>query len=102
MSRNHPKMGIFQDETYVVEVKAHPYYDQKYYWLDIQRHDLQPICSWPDLQRIKNELIGPEHEAIMIYPKESQLVDEANHYHLFVFRSEIDGLGVGFKYRKVK
>jgi hypothetical protein len=43
------------------------------------RHD------WRDFQRIKNELVGPEAEAVELFPAESRLVDTANHYHLWVF-----------------
>jgi len=103
--RNSPKLGTFEDDTYVVEVKAHPYgaaIHDEVYWLDVSRHDKQPVSSWSDLQRIKNTLIGKEHEAFMIYPPESRLVDQGNHYHLFVFRRPEKTLGFGFRYRKVK
>lgn len=39
---------------------------------------------WRDLQRIKTELFGPERVAIQVYPAESELVDKANMYHLWV------------------
>lgn len=58
--------------------------------LTIRRHDDKPIHSWPDLQRIKNELVGEERVAIEIYPPESELVDNANLYHLWA-------LPTGFK-----
>lgn len=53
--------------------------------LSIKRHDKEPIHDWRDLQDIKNELVGPENEAIEIYPAESRLVDMANQYHSWVF-----------------
>lgn len=43
------------------------------------RHD------WRDMQRIKTELLGPDWEAIELYPAESRVVDTANQYHLFCF-----------------
>lgn len=52
--------------------------------LSIKRRDKEVIHDWRDLQRIKNELIGPEHEAVELYPAESRLVDAANQYHLWV------------------
>jgi hypothetical protein len=55
--------------------------------LSIKDHDRSARHDWRDLQRIKNELVGPEFEAIEIYPAESRLVDTANQYHLFVFRT---------------
>ncbi|HBZ80934.1 MAG TPA: hypothetical protein DEP07_11175 [Brevibacillus sp.] len=39
---------------------------------------------WREKQRIKNELFGSEATAIEFFPKESELVDEANMYHLWV------------------
>jgi hypothetical protein len=39
---------------------------------------------WRDLQRIKNELVGEEREAVQVYPKTSDVTDVAPMYHLFV------------------
>lgn len=39
---------------------------------------------WAEKQRIKNEIFGREGQAIEVFPKESQLVDEANMYHIWV------------------
>ena len=52
--------------------------------LSIKRRDKQPCHDWRDLQAIKNQLVGPECEAVEIYPAESRLVDTANQYHLWV------------------
>jgi hypothetical protein len=41
------------------------------------RHD------WRDFMRIKNEILGPEFELAEIYPRESQVVDLSNQYHLW-------------------
>lgn len=54
------------------------------HWLAIKRRDKEPIRSWRDLQRIKNDIIGDEYEAVEIFPAESRLVDTSNQYHLFV------------------
>jgi hypothetical protein len=53
--------------------------------LSIKRLDKIAIHDWRDLQRLKNELLGPEIEAIEIYPAESRLVDTSNQYHLWAF-----------------
>jgi len=66
--------------------------------LSIRRQDRQPCRDWRDFQRIKNQLAGPEWEAVEIYPAESRLVDMANQYHLFCFPF---GLGIGFQQRLV-
>lgn len=52
--------------------------------LSIKRLDRDTIHDWRDLQRIKNELIGAEHEAVELYSAESRLVDTTNQYHLWV------------------
>lgn len=39
---------------------------------------------WCEKQRIKNELFGTERVAVEVFPPESQLVDEANMYHLWI------------------
>lgn len=43
----------------------------------------EPVHDWRDLQQIKNDLLGPEHEAVELYPAESRLIDTANQYHLW-------------------
>lgn len=55
------------------------------FWLSIKRIDMREIHDWRDLQRIKNELVGEEAEAVELYPAESRLVDTSNQYHLFAF-----------------
>lgn len=54
--------------------------------LSIKRRDREPVGveQFRHFQRIKNDLVGPECEAIEIYPAESRLVDTANQYHLWV------------------
>jgi len=51
--------------------------------LSIRRLDRAPARDWRDFQRIKNQLLGPECEAIELYPAESRLVDTATQYHLW-------------------
>ena len=60
-------------------------------YLSIKRIDRAPIHDWRDLQRIKTALIGPEHEAIELYPAESRLLDASNQYHLFAFTNPDGG-----------
>jgi len=77
---------VYMNNHYIVQVffkervKFGVYFD-KYF---IRRNDHKPIYSWQDMQRIKNELIGEENEAIQFFPKESELVDVANIYWMFV------------------
>lgn len=48
---------------------------------------------WRDLQRIKNELFGPERLAVQVYPADSRLIDQADMYHLFILPT---GTELGF------
>lgn len=63
--------------------------------LSIKRQDRHVVKDWRHLQAIKNEVCGPERTAIEIYPPESQLVDSANEYHLWVLPAEME-LPFGF------
>lgn len=64
-------------------------------WLSIKRRDRRQIHDWRDLQRIKNEIVGPQIEAVEIYPAEARLVDTSNQYHLWCF---LNGLILPFGY----
>ena len=68
-------------------------------WLSIKRKDKEPIHDWRDLQRIKNDICGPESEAMEIYPAESRLMDTSHQYQLFVFQHPIP---IGFRGRAVR
>jgi len=43
--------------------------------LSIKRNDREPIHDWRDLQAIKDELVGPYHEAAELYTARTRLVD---------------------------
>lgn len=52
--------------------------------LRIERRDGEPIArEWRLFQDIKNQLLGPECEALELYLAESRKVDAANMYHLY-------------------
>lgn len=44
---------------------------------------------WRDLHRIKNEICGPEMTAVQVMPPQSELVDEADMYHMWVLSSRL-------------
>jgi hypothetical protein len=58
--------------------------------------------DWRHFQAIKNQLCGEERLAVEIYPPESQLVDEANEYWLWVLpegaflSAATEYMGIGF------
>ena len=57
--------------------------------LSIKRHDREPISDWRVMQDIKTSLLGPDHEAMELYPAESRVVDLANQYHLWCILEEL-------------
>lgn len=72
--------------------------------LSIKRRDkrqIEPDSHWRDLQRIKNELVGREYEAVEIYPAESRKVDTSNQYHLWVVADRGFQFPWGFNQRMV-
>ncbi|PND30185.1 hypothetical protein C1I89_29910 [Achromobacter pulmonis] len=70
-------------------------------WLSIKRSDREAIHDWRELQAIKNQIVGDEHEGFEVYPAESRLVDSANQFHLWVFADPKVRLPVGFRAREV-
>lgn len=74
--------------------------DSGFTHLSLHNTQRSPVRDWRHLQRIKNELCGPEREAVEIFPAESRLLDVANEYHLWVFP---DGMRIplGFDYGRV-
>ncbi|MCK1400135.1 hypothetical protein IVB45_18615 [Bradyrhizobium sp. 4] len=52
--------------------------------LRIEGRDGQPVHrDWRLFQQVKNQLLGPECEALELYPADSRKVDEANLYHIY-------------------
>lgn len=50
----------------------------------VQRHDEGTGVTWSDLQRIKDEIVGSERVGLQVYPPQSELIDQANMYHVWV------------------
>ena len=63
--------------------------------LSIKRYDRAPIRNWRHFQQMKNEIAGPEIEALELFPRESRLADNANQYHLFCLPPNLE-IPVGF------
>lgn len=88
---------VYRNDTYQVAVS-----DAGDLWhLSIKRIDRECIHDWRDLQEIKNEIVGPYHEGMELYPSESRLVDMANQYHLWVFKDSAVRVPFGFGVRMV-
>lgn len=94
---------VYKNDKYMVIKKEIAGADGKMElcWLSIKRQDRESIHDWRELQQIKNELVGPEHEAVELYPAESRCVDAANQYHLWVVLDKAYRFPFGFKERMV-
>jgi hypothetical protein len=57
--------------------------------LSFKRRDRAAVRDWRHFQAIKNEVAGPEREALELFPAESNLVDAANEYHLWVLPEDL-------------
>lgn len=53
--------------------------------ISFKRHDQQWPNDWRDALRIKNEIAGPEVEAVELYPAMSRVVDTANQRFLWCY-----------------
>lgn len=69
--------------------------------LSIKRLDQTTLRDWRHLQRIKNEVVGPDCQGFEVFPPERYLVDNANQWHLWVFADPGFALPIGFAERLV-
>ena len=51
----------------------------------VHNHNRTPHVPWRHLQQIKNEVLGPDREAVQLFPAEDRLVDTANEYWIYVY-----------------
>ena len=58
--------------------------DTKWIHLSIKTHDKTAEHDWREFQQIKDELVGPEHEGIELYPATERVIDTANQFHIWV------------------
>lgn len=45
--------------------------------------------TWPEMQRIKDELLSPAHTGVEVYPPKEEIIDDADMYHLWVLPTDI-------------
>lgn len=72
---------VFQNSRYFVHRTPS---DEGGYTLSIRNIQNDARHDWREFQRIKNELCGPEREAIELYPAEHRLVDTSNQFYVYV------------------
>ena len=85
-------LEAYENDLYQVGVNFFPPFAH----LVIRRHDGRPCKEWLHFQQIKNEIIGPENEAMELFPAESRLVDSADEYHLWVHTDPTFRFPIGF------
>jgi len=101
LDREHAKCTLYVNDLYQVQVApCGP--DNRMLHICIRRRDGGMFKDWRHFQQIKNEVAGPEREAIELYPRESRLVDQANKWHLWVMPEGESMDGVGWQQRDVQ
>lgn len=106
MALDAASVQLWRNDLYQVEVREMRVMvgDEVHPWvhLNIRRVDGYPGRDWRHFQQIKNELVGPECEAVELYPAESRLVDSSNKYHLWACRQPGFRFPLGFPDRQVE
>jgi hypothetical protein len=81
-----PSVEIWMNDRYVVSVDRRD--DGSVLALSIRRQDRAYPRDWRHFQSIKNDIAGPEIEAVELYPAESRLMDTANQFWLWCLPSD--------------
>lgn len=89
---HHARSRYFVNDVYRVQVAACDH-DADALHVCVIRHDKGLARDWRHLQQIKNEVAGPEREAVELFPAESRRIDTSNKFHLWVLPT---GLRVPF------
>ncbi len=84
---------LYDNGTYLVSVNDKL---EEVFHLSIKRKDKESIHDWRELQQIKNLIIGEEYVGLEVYPRESEVVDTVNQYHIWVFKDKNIILPFGF------
>lgn len=99
--REYDPMGdalVFANDVYQIIARRS---SEEWAVLSIRRHDRQPVTDWRDVQWIKNQIIGPEIEAVQLFPAESRLVDTSNQYWVYANLTDGYRFPFGFDERTV-
>lgn len=70
--------------------------------LIIQKTTGERIVRWGPLQRIKNEVAGPDAIAVELYPAERDVIEDCHVYHLWLLPEGYPLPGVGIKLQQEK
>lgn len=96
---SHAECEYWINDLYQVEVRRAA--NEASAWICIRRRDGYPGRDWRHFQQIKNEIVGPECEAVELYPAESRLTDTSNKYHLFACTDPDFRFPFGYRTRDV-
>jgi hypothetical protein len=82
LNRAEPRASLgFRNREVFVGLKQVTY---RFIYMQVIRCDGGTI-SWPELQEIKNELVGQDRWAFQMFPAEGEKLNMANTYHLFAY-----------------
>lgn len=99
LDRDMAKCEYWLNDLYQVEVRR----EDGSAHLNIRRRDGKAIFrDWRHFQEIKNQLVGPECEAVELYPAESRVVDTSNKYHLWCCTDPTFRFPFGFDKRHIE
>ena len=90
---------LWINQTYQVMLRHFP--ETRAAYVSIKRIDQAPLRAWRDIQRIKDQLLGPDCEAVELFPAQGRLVDTANQYHLWGSTDPAYRFPFGFTHRAV-
>lgn len=87
LMEQHERSEMWGNDQYIAIVERHQTGEHAgvIAEISIRRTDRKAVHDWRHFQRIKNEIAGPEIEAVELYPAESRLMDTANQYYLYCF-----------------
>jgi hypothetical protein len=75
---------FWEDDTYQVRVKPVKFQGPATHQIIIRRKDLGVVENhWQEFMRIKDAVLGPEWEAVELYPSSYRRYDTSNTYHLW-------------------
>jgi hypothetical protein len=84
---DYPNKECWENYLYTITVQRFehgwPFGDGPYVRIGVASNDGEARHDWRELQRIKNDVVGPEWEAVELFPAESRLLDPSNYYLLW-------------------
>ena len=86
---------LYENDLYFVQVFPRG----QFFQLNIRRRDGHPCKDWWHFQQIKNEIMGPECEAVELFPADSRMIDTGNEYHLWGYARAGQRFPFGFHRR---